>query len=160
MSKQHSATRVVAATPDEVWALLGDPTRHGEADASGMVLGAVTREPLTEVGQVFTMEVVYERESGEQLHYRTDNLVDVLEPGRAIGWRTGEVGRPPSGWAWRYLLRPVDEDAGARAGATEVTLVYDWTDATPEVVELVGLPAFGEDDLARSLASLAAAVER
>ena len=30
----------------------------------------------------------------------------------------------------------------------------------PEDVALVGLPAFGEDDLARSLASLAAAVER
>ena len=51
-------------------------------------------------------------------------------------------------WTWRYDLAEVD-------GKTDVTLTYDWSNATPEARERVQFPPFGVDKLAESLDNLA-----
>lgn len=71
------------------------------------------------------------------------------EPG---DWVRDGVLQPGAWWTWRYELAAV-EDAGG-AAATDVTLVYDWTDAPGWFREEVPLPAFGEAYLQESLASL------
>jgi hypothetical protein len=145
----RSAERRLGVPAADVFALLSDPARHPDTDASGMVVGAVTTDRLTTVGQVFTMDMQYDGCDGQVTRYQTDNHVDVLEPGRALGWRVAAAGEPLLGWGWRYTVKP-DGDGCV------VSLLFDWTGTTPEVVERFGVPNFDEDDLGRSLAVLEA----
>jgi uncharacterized protein YndB with AHSA1/START domain len=149
MERVVSATVTVAASPDQVFELLSDPTRHGEFDATGMVGLPATPARLTQVGQVFVMNMTY-RSDGHVEHYQSDNHVCALEPGRAIAWATANRGGAPLGWLWRYEVEPVAE------GAT-VTLTYDWTNTPPENVRRFGVPLVDTSGLARSLQLLSRA---
>ena len=104
-----SATLAVAAPAARVFAALADPTTHAAIDGTGWVQEAVDRAPLTEVGQIFRMDMHH----GGHLDgdYRVVNKVEVLDPPRAIGWMTGtEKGDGElefGGWIWRYDLAPL-----------------------------------------------------
>ncbi len=111
-------TLTVAASAARVFAVLADPTTHAAIDGTGRVQDPADRAPLTAVGQVFRVDMHHpDHPDG---HYRVANQVHVLDPPRAIGWRTGydrgdgelEFG----GWSWRYDLVPVGPSS------TEVTL--------------------------------------
>ena len=164
MTSEHlSATTTIPVTPDEVFAVLADPTCHAEINGSaggtssvrtGWVNGAIDTEPITEAGQVFRMGMFHpDHPDGD---YVTANQVREFEPPRAISWATGtedDDGRLSfGGWFWRYDLTA----AGDRA--TEVRLTYDWSEADQESREVIGFPPFGVDHLQDSLGRLAAFV--
>lgn len=112
-------TRTIPASVDQIFTLLSDPRRHRETEPGDWVRGAIDGAPITEVGQVFSMDMYLDVVGGA---YRIDNTVTTFDPPHAIAWDPGqadESGRiVPGGWRWRYDLTA--SDAG-----TEVTLTYD-----------------------------------
>lgn len=146
-----SATRTIDAPADAVFAVLTDPTGHAAIDGTGWVTESVDDQPLTAVGQVFRMAMYHpDHPNGS---YQTANEVRVIEPPRAISWRTGNYADDGSlrfgGWFWRYDLEPVDPSR------TRVTHTYDWSAVPESVHEYLHLPPFPPDHLANSLAHLA-----
>ncbi|MCM1014193.1 SRPBCC family protein [Brevibacterium sp. XM4083] len=148
-----SSTRVIPASPAEIFAVLADPGRHQDTEPGDWVRSAISAEPITRVGQVFSMNMFLEQAGGA---YRMDNVVTAFEPDTAISWDpgqddgTGDVA--VGGWRWRYDLAPVD-------GGTEVTLTYDWSGTTQAVRDdFGGFPVFPPAFLDASLAALAKTV--
>ncbi|WP_263168097.1 polyketide cyclase [Streptomyces sp. SCSIO ZS0520] len=149
-----SAVSTVAAPLARVFAVLADPGTHAAIDGTGWVRRAADRAPLTEVGQVFRMEMYHpDHPDGD---YRVANQVHVLDPPHAIGWLTGqekEDGRLEfGGWSWRYDLLPLGP------AATEVTLTYDWSAVPPSIRAYLAFPPFGPGHLPQSLRHLAGLV--
>ncbi len=145
-----SATRTVAVPAARMFAVLADPTTHSSIDGTGWVQEAADREPLTDVGQIFRMDMYHpEHPDG---NYQTANKVQVLDPPRAIGWLTGYQADDGhlefAGWFWRYDLAPLGPSE------TEVTLTYDWSAVPPSVRENIEFPPFGPEHLANSLQHL------
>lgn len=150
------AERTVHATPQEVFALLSDPARHHLTEPRDWVRASLEERPapITEVGQVFGMEMFNTHRGGR---YEMHNRVTVLEPDRAIAWapgqRTADGEIAAGGWFWRYDLEPATD-------GTRVRLTYDWAETPQETIEKIGgMPAVSERYLGKSLAALAAAVE-
>jgi uncharacterized protein YndB with AHSA1/START domain len=147
-----SATLTVAVPAERVFAVLADPSAHAAIDGTGWVQESVGREPLTEVGQVFRMDMYHAGHPDGD--YRVVNKVQVLDPPRAIGWLTGQEKDDGDlefgGWIWRYDLAP------AGPYETEVTLTYDWS-AVPGFIRERGIrfPPFGPEHLPNSLRHLA-----
>jgi hypothetical protein len=116
-----SATLTVAVPAGRVFAVLADPATHAAIDGTGWVQEPIDRAALTEVGQIFRMEMYHSGHPDGD--YRVVNKVQVLEPPRAIGWLTGQEKGDGQlefgGWLWRYDLAPLGPSE------TEVTLTYD-----------------------------------
>lgn len=144
------ATAEVESGPAEVFAVVTDPTRHASIDGTGWVTDAVDPEPLRRVGQLFRMAMYHpEHPDGA---YETVNEVTVLDPPRAVAWRTGYVddSRTPvyGGWWWRYDLEPLPD------GRTRTTLTYDWSEVGPGPREHLTFPPFAPSHLTDSLRRL------
>jgi uncharacterized protein YndB with AHSA1/START domain len=103
---QVSASRVVPASPQEIFDLLADPKQHHVIDGSGMVQGVVSGPDRLSLGARFGMSM------RKGLPYRITNKVVEFEEGRRIAWR--HVGQH----RWRYELEPVE-------GGTRVTETFD-----------------------------------
>lgn len=145
------AALTVGVPIERVFAVLADPATHGAIDGTGWVQEPVDRAPLSEVGQVFRMGMYHPNHP--EGDYETANKLHVIDPPRAIGWRTGydpngdgrlEFG----GWFWRYDLQP------RGASETEVTLTYDWSQVPQHIREYIQFPPFGPEHLANSLRHL------
>ncbi|MGW9078876.1 polyketide cyclase [Streptomyces kronopolitis] len=149
-----SATLTVAVPEARVFAVLADPTTHAAIDGTGWVREAADRAPLSEVGQVFRMDMYHRNHPDGD--YRVANQVHVVDPPRAIGWRTGtetDDGHLQfGGWTWRYDLAPLGPSE------TEVTLTYDWSAVPESVREYIQFPPFGPEHLHNSLRHLAGLV--
>jgi hypothetical protein len=147
-----SATLTVAVPAAEVFAVLADPTAHSAIDGTGWVAECVDRAPLTEVGQIFRMDMYHANHPNGD--YRVVNKVEVLDPPRAIGWLTGQDRGDGDlefgGWIWRYDLAPLGP------AETEVTLTYDWSAVPQFRREYIQFPPFGPEHLPNSLRHLAA----
>jgi len=148
-TERYAVTRTIAATPEQIFAVLADPSRHCNAEPTDWVRDAVDTAPITGTGQIFAMNMFLIHRGG---HYVTHNLVNVFDKDRAIGWMPGQLddaGNPElGGWFWRYDLVP-DGDR------TDVTLTYDWSATQQDFRESVGgMPVFGADYLVGSLATL------
>lgn len=123
-AQQVSGSRVVNATPEQVFDLLTDPTRHGEIDGSGMVQQARGDSTRLEMGSKFGMDMKM-----GPLPYRISNTVVEFEENRLIAWQHFGKHR------WRYELEPVD-------GGTLVTETFDYSTAVfPKGIELMGYPS-------------------
>jgi hypothetical protein len=68
--------------------VLADTTTHAAIDGTGWVQEAGDREPLTEVGQIFRMDMYYAGHPDGD--YKVVNKVVVLDPPSVIGWMTGQ----------------------------------------------------------------------
>ena len=117
-AERVSVTRVIAVTPDVLFAVLADPARHLEIDGSGTLRGfgeaSGTRLAL---GSKFGMSMRH------GLPYKMVNEVVEFEDDRLIAWKprldgpafiaslTGSV-------IWRYAFEPVE-------GGTRVTETWD-----------------------------------
>ncbi|MFI6504352.1 SRPBCC family protein [Nonomuraea typhae] len=145
------ATLTIAAPAEKVFAVLADPTTHSAIDGTGWVQEAVNQAPLTEVGQVFRMDMYHANHPDGD--YQVANKVRVLDPPRAISWLTGQDKGDGNlefgGWFWRYDLAPLGADE------TEVTLTYDWSAVPPQIREYLQFPPFGPRHLTDSLDHLA-----
>ncbi len=146
-----SATLTVAVPAARVFAVLADPTTHSAIDGTGWVQEAANQAPLTEVGQVFRVDMYHpDHPDG---NYQVANKVLVFDPPRAIGWLPGvEQGDGDlefGGWTWRYDLAPLGPSE------TEVTLTYDWSAVPQSIREYLHFPPFGPEHLINSLRHLA-----
>ena len=156
---RYAVTRMIAAPPETVFALLADPARHHETEPTDWVRSSLEEDPapLTEVGQVFGIEMFHENAHGR---YDMHNRVIAFEQDRTIAWEPGQYGPDgelgTGGWTWRYDLAPA---GGADGGpATEVTLTYDWSAVPDPLQKEFGLPPFPPSFLEESLAALERAV--
>lgn len=143
-----TASGVVDAPVERVFALLADPDRHRDVDASGMIRHAETHLAITEVGDVFRMAM----RNPMLGDYEMDNHVVVYEPDRAIGWAPAPAGEEPVGHTYVWRLAPTDDDR------TEVTQTYDWSAVTVEWL-LPHLPVVDADGLAASISKVEAALD-
>lgn len=152
MTDAVSATAIVDAPAEAVFAVLADPGTHPAVDGTGWVRAALDGEPLTRTGQLFRMAMHHDNHPAGD--YEMTNRVQVFEPPRAIAWepgqdRTGDGSVSFGGWVWRYDLEPVGPSR------TRVTLTYDWSAVPAELRRYIRFPPFAPDHLDNSLAHLA-----
>ena len=120
-----SATRFLASSPADVFALLCDPDGHVAIDSSGM-LQAATGSPLSAVGDTFVAHM--DRESlgdyPELGEYDVTVEVTNIERDRLIEW-TVRSERFDLGHRYGYELEDKD-------GGTVTTAYYDWSTVADE----------------------------
>ena len=132
-----SASIVVEAPPEAVFAILTDPRQHPRIDGSGSVRGSVSGPDRLELGSEFGMDRKL------VAPYRIKNRVVEYEPDRRIAWR--HFGRH----RWRYELTPTD------AGGTRVTETFDWsTSLGPALIDRTSVPAMNARSIEETLPRL------
>jgi hypothetical protein len=146
-----SATAIINAPADAIFAVLAEPANHVAIDGTGWVCEPVDSRPLIAEGQVFRM-TMYHRGHPDG-GYEMANRVEVFDPPRAISWKPAYHADHGAlafgGWVWRYDLAP------ARPAGTRVTLSYDWSAVGEAPRQRIKFPPFSPDHLANSLAHLA-----
>jgi hypothetical protein len=116
-----SVERKIPASPERIFDVLSDASKHSEIDGSGMLQGKRPEAPeRLALGTTFGMSM-------KMLHlpYSTVNRVVEFEVNRRIAWQTGPTGpmeRFIAGRIWRYELEPVDGG----------TMVRESWDITPD----------------------------
>lgn len=145
--KRISAFRAIDASAKDIFAVLSDPARHPEIDASGMVRSLDRGEPIEANGATFMMNMHNERRGD----YQMVSTVVGFVPNKLIAWEPAPPETSAYGWQWVWELDSTGSDS------TDVTLSYDWSRVTDkEVLKRVSFPPFSEDDLEGSLAKMAA----
>ena len=146
-----SATRVIEAPAEAIFAVLADPAKHAAIDGTGWVRETLDSNPLTAPGQIFRMSMYHPNHPDG--NYRMANRVQVLDPPTTISWEPGHDAGDGNlrfaGWIWRYDLAP------AGPSNTTVTLSYDWSAVPDSVRENIRFPPFPPEHLSNSLAHLA-----
>jgi uncharacterized protein YndB with AHSA1/START domain len=145
-----TATTTVSATPDEVFAVLADPSTHQAIDGTGWVRESLDGARLTAEGQ--NLRIAMYHDNHPDGDYQMVNTVRTFEPPRAIAWEPGQAGPDGElsygGRFWRYDLTPAED-------GTLVTLTYDWSAVPAEIREHIGFPPFEASHLDDSLSHLA-----
>jgi uncharacterized protein YndB with AHSA1/START domain len=146
-----SATTIINAPAEGIFAVLADPAKHAAIDGTGWVRESVDSQPVTAPGQVFRMAMYHPNHPDK--NYQMANQVQAFDPPHAISWKPGYDADDGSlqfgGWVWRYDLAP------AGPSATRVTLSYDWSAVPDPIRQRIGFPPFAADHLGNSLAHLA-----
>src|SRR5437764_11009087 len=150
-----SATTVINAPVEAIFAVLADPAKHAQIDGTGWVRESLDHDRITAAGQVFRMAMYHPNHPDKD--YKIANLVEVFDEPRAIAWKPGtespETGELSfGGWIWRYDLEATGPSR------TTVTLTYDWAAVPPEVREHLQFPPFRQDHLDNSLQHLSGLV--
>jgi len=120
-----SVSRDIPAPAGRIFSVLARPAAHPEMDGSGMVRTAFEDAVISEVGDVFVMNM-FNDDMGE---YVMENRVVEFEPDRRIAWEPvlrsvdtpefqSRVGDPAS-HQWGWQLEPLDTDR------TRVTEYFD-----------------------------------
>ncbi|WP_244929311.1 SRPBCC family protein [Nocardioides sp. W7] len=150
-------SRLVAAPPADVFALLCDPQGHVAIDSSGMLQDA-TGEPVTAAGDSFVVHM--DRESlndfPEMGRYDVTVTIRDFEPDRLISWTILGRIRPQIGHVYGYRLAP-DPDG---SDGTVVTSFYDWADIHPDWAAAGIFPVISEGALRGTLGILDRTVRR
>lgn len=132
-------SRVVSATPEEIFELLADPAQHPLIDGSGSVLAARGAPRRLALGMKFGMDM--RMGAG----YRILNTVVEFEEGRLIAWRHF------NGHRWRWRLEPAGD------GTTQVTEEFDWSTArVPLLISVSWFPRRNRRAITRTLDRLEA----
>ena len=146
-----SATRVINAPADAIFAVLVDPANHAAIDGTGWVCEALDSKALTAAGQIFRMSMYHPNHPDG--NYQMANRVLVFDPPNSISWEPGNEAADGTlsipGWIWRYDLALV------APSSTEVTHSYDWSAVPDSIREHIGFPPFPPEHLSNSLAHLA-----
>ena len=153
--KPVEVSRKIEAPAARIFELLADPQRHVDFDGSAMLRGAVTKELISGVGDVFSMKMYFEP-LGD---YVMLNHVVEYEPGRCIGWEPAPgdsisaqdglfaIG-VPAGQRWSFDLTPNGTNA------TIVTEIYDCAAAPEQLRVAVRNGETWVDSMIESLARL------
>ncbi len=136
MSEQMvSVSRVIDATPQEIFDVIADPARHCEFDGSGTVREARSTERLS-MGAKFGMNMKL------GVPYVIGNTVVEFDEPKRIAWRHMGHHR------WRYELVEVE-------GGTEVTETFDWsTSKLKWFIERAGYPEKHPPNMEKTLERL------
>ena len=113
-----SASREMAASAEQIFALIADPAQQPRWDGNDNLSEAPTGQRVRAVGDMFVMTTT-------KGNVRENHVVDFAED-RVIAWRPAEPAQAPFGHEWRWELEPID------ASRTRVTHTYDWTELTDE----------------------------
>jgi uncharacterized protein YndB with AHSA1/START domain len=152
-----SASRVIAAPPEQVFELIADPSRQPAWDGNDNLVEAPAGQRVRAVGDVFTMKLT---NGGTR-----ENHIVEFDEGRLIAWTPADLGKQPAGHLWRWELEPVSEPSGQSAGEaageprTRATSTYDWSRLT-DSNRLPRARATSADRLLASLDRLAALAEQ
>jgi len=110
--------RHIWATPEAIFDVLADPSKHALIDGSAMLQGTGAGvSPRLALGTTFGMSMKL------GIRYSTVSTVVEFEEGRRIAWQTGPKGsleRYVAGRIWRYELEPNE-------GGTRVRESWDIT---------------------------------
>jgi uncharacterized protein YndB with AHSA1/START domain len=117
-----TASTVIDAPAETIFAILTDPSQHPAIDGSGTVRGSATGAQRLELGSEFGMSMK------QGAAYRTANKVVEFEPGKLIAWRHKAPHR------WRYELAP-DPSGGTRV--TETWDISRWPFGARQGLDLV-----------------------
>src|SRR6478672_369664 len=96
-----SASREIAAGPEQIFELIADPARQPSWDGNDNLGTADAGQRVRAIGDMFVMTL----NSGS---VRENHVVE-FDEGRRIAWRPSEPDAPPPGHLWRWELFPVDE---------------------------------------------------
>lgn len=141
-NKRTYASRLMQATPEEIFELLVNPGSHGSFDGSGMVQDMISGPERLEMGSKFGMNMKF-----GPMPYRISNTVVEFDEPKLIAWQ--HLGKH----RWRYELEATDE-------GTLVTETFDWsTSIFPPAIEVVGYPERHKTSIEQTLERLAALVE-
>lgn len=144
---QVSATELIAAPPEAVFAILADPRQHPRIDGSGTVRGSISGPERLSLGATFGMSM----KMGAP--YRIRNKVVEFEEGRRIAWKHLGLHR------WRYELEAVDL---AGTPGTRVTETWDATyypGLGQALLRRLGVPEKNRRGIEGTLPKLKAAAE-
>jgi hypothetical protein len=137
-TQQTSATRVIDATPEQIFGVLRDPSLHPVIDGSGTVKRSRGDAEALEMDSRFGMNMRL------GVPYIMQSRVVEYDENRLIAWC--HLG----GHRWRFELEPVE-------GGTQVTETFDWSTAkSPKFIELLGYPNRHEPSLEKTLDRLEA----
>ena len=141
-----SVERVVPASPEAVFDLLADASRHTELDGSGQLRGVTPGVPeRLSLGATFGMAMHM------GMGYTMTNTVIEFEENRRIAWQStiaGILGRFVGGRIWRYELEPVD-------GGTRVRESWDISEDHQRIfLRHDKVTTATRDNITRSLARL------
>jgi hypothetical protein len=145
-SQTVSVERVVPSTPEAIFALLSDASRHSEIDGSGTVIETRGTPERLVLGSEFGMNMRY------VLPYAMKSRVIEYDENRRIAWQTVPAYRGTEwlagGRIWRYELEPVE-------GGTLVRETWDISQEKPLFKPLVALQKDRtRENIARSLERL------
>lgn len=143
--KVVSASRVIVAPAERIFALIADPVQQPRWDGNDNLAKAEAGQRIRAVGEMFAMTLT-------EGVVRENHVVE-FEEGRRIAWRPAEPGREPPGHLWRWELEPLE------AGRTRATHTYDWSQLT-DPNRFAIARATTADRLQASLARLAELAER
>src|SRR5579859_4316182 len=147
-------SRVLAAPPSEIFAVLRDPRGHVDIDASGMLMDA-TGEPVSAVGDRFTVHM--DRRALGDLpwqDYDVEVVITAFVPDRGFAWTIEGRLKPPLRHVYGYRLEP------AETGVL-VVCYYDWSELDPSWQTSLGLlPVVPESALKATLGILDRTVRR
>ncbi len=144
-----SVERTIPASPEAIFDVLSDPSKHSLIDGSGMLQGTSGQDQDQQrlaLGATFGMGMKM------VMRYSTVNRVVEFEDDRRIAWQTGPTGawgRVLAGRIWRYQLEPVD-------GGTRVVESWDITPDHQRFLLKLGGIYWGKTrrDMERTLARL------
>ena len=136
-----SASAMVDAPAEEVFAFITRPANHPEISGDGSVKGEREgTDQLSGVGDTFGM-----RMKMYGLPYRITNTVVEFEPGRKVAWCH------PGKHRWRWEVESVGE------GKARVTETFDMsTSIAKPVLRLMGYPKGHQANVDKSVANVAA----
>jgi hypothetical protein len=153
-AERIEVSRRIAATPQEIFAVLRDPHGHVDIDASGMLMDA-TGEPVDAVGDRFTVHM--DRRALGDLPwegYDVDVVITAFTENREIAWTIEGRSRPPLGHIYGYRLEPAGD-------GTRVTSFYDWSQVDlSRLLPNVAFPVVPQSALVATLGILERNVRR
>ena len=82
-----SATTVINAPAEDIFAVLADPAKHAAIDGTGWVRETLDSKRLTAAGQIFRMSMYHPNHPDGT--YQMANRVQVFDPPSTISWEPG-----------------------------------------------------------------------
>lgn len=151
--ERMEVSRLIEATPAEVFRVLTDPQGHVAIDSSGMLLDAEGSRVGAE-GDTFVVHMDREALNDYPLgRYDVTVTITRFVPDVEIAWTiVGQI-EPQIGHVYGYRLAPA-------ADGTVVTSYYDWSTIDPVWRRAGIFPVLSEGALRATLGILARAVER
>jgi hypothetical protein len=146
--------RAIAATPEEIFAVVSDPQGQVAIDSSGMLMSA-EGGPVTAAGDSFVVHMDREALGDYPLgRYDVTVIITKLEPDALVEWTISGVMQPPIRHLYGYRLEPLDDHR------TLVTSYYDWSEIDEKYRDRGIFPVIPEAALKATLGILARTVQQ